>query len=171
MRKRAPAHVGLRNQDLFCSNCGANKKLDFPIGIELFGKELNAFNKLHEHCVKTWEPPMCDMSLTEGERIEWWLLNGETGISSRTMVEVCYRRVFLNFKRGHPIDPSDFRRCYLLVKAVPEIKTKFGRLSKLGKAWANVIEHWQELSDMLEAEMGKELIKSEMYDFMKKLGC
>ncbi|HDL1739521.1 TPA: hypothetical protein PWX06_002329, partial [Mannheimia haemolytica] len=51
------------------------------------------------------------------DKIAWWLANGETGVSSKTMA--FYLGYGIRPKiEGYPHDVSDFRRCFLLLETV-----------------------------------------------------
>ena len=51
-----------------------------------------------------------------------WSLGNDTGASSKTMLKAAIRPV----KGGDiPHDPSDFGRCYRLMEAVPELRSRF----------------------------------------------
>ena len=73
---------------------------------------------------------------------------------------------------NHPHDPDDFRRCYLLLKAVPEWKKDLHKLKGLSPAWSNLVDHWNELTEMFERnerEDWKNHKKIGMYELMQKL--
>jgi hypothetical protein len=53
MKSKAPVHTTIRNQSLFCLNCGGEQKLIYPIPVEEWTKKIDQFNKLHKKCPKT----------------------------------------------------------------------------------------------------------------------
>ena len=55
-------HTTIRNNSLFCLNCGGNHPLNMPVAINEMTKKIDAFNVLHKDCKKTW---------TEPKAIEW----------------------------------------------------------------------------------------------------
>lgn len=86
-----------------------------------------------------------------------WLENGERGLSSETIFTVLSklpRAVLMKGWGFHtPSDPSDFRRCELLLEAVPEFRKRFAEMRQV-EGWAPFVEHWQELCDLMDSEAG-----------------
>lgn len=162
-------HVIFRNNQLFCSNCGSYQAVPFPIAIPLFTVLNTEFIKMHNACPKTWVQPIVNPGLSVAQKADWWLINGERGISSETMFEALSGRVIAN-RRDTPSDPSDFRRCYQLLQAVPEWKLQLDLLRPLSKSWSNLVDNWDKLSEMLEEQMQTKKANG-MYEFMKSLGC
>lgn len=99
-----------------------------------------------------------------------WIVNGETGMSSKTMW-AC----FVGEPQGYPSyphDPDDFSRCYKLLEWAPECKSRLGELSILSKQWKNLIENWAKLTEMYELNVSEKWENSKkigMYEFMKEL--
>lgn len=91
---------------------------------------------------------------TRRDALMEWLACGERGISSETIA-----REILGFAHsrkwgpGHPRDPDDLRRCYLLVKGVPPTKAEWQRIAALSDGWAALVPHWDELISLLEEEL------------------
>ena len=159
-----------RNEKLFCLNCGNEKAIPMPMVISEMTKMMESFESQHKNCKPEWKQPIPDKSLSEYDRIKFWYEHGEHGISSQTMYDkMAYPRFHSN---GHPSDPDDFRRCYLLIRDfVPEWKKKLHLMREVSTQWDNIIENWKELSEMMERLLSGE--KSDavpMYAFMKKLG-
>ena len=156
MSKSKITHTTIRNGALFCLHCGKGQTIKTPIGISEMWEMFKDFNADHAKCKKTWTPPEPDMSLSEIERVDWWMQYGERGISSNTMVCVCYsietKDIMQDFGFCHPLDADDFRRCWLLVKAVPEIKKRFLALSLVSFEWCGIVEGWEALAAMFEAK-------------------
>lgn len=66
------------------------------------------------------------------DKIAWWLANGETGVSSKTMA--FYLGYGIRPKiEGYPHDVSDFRRCFLLLETVPFCEIGLKKWLNLGK--------------------------------------
>lgn len=80
------------------------------------------------------------------------LLSWDTWLSSKVMASV-----YTNNKHSwdHPRDPSDFWRCYRLVKKVPWIKNSFDRISLISTSWKFIIENWDKLCELYEEELPK----------------
>lgn len=83
-----------------------------------------------------------------------WLVSGEHGISS----EALFNRTLLDqvntqWLTNYPHDPDDFRRCQLLVRAVPEVRERLSLMGDQGPEWARLVEHWDEITTSLESEV------------------
>jgi len=90
------------------------------------------------------------------EKLMWWIANGETGTSSKTMWNCLIGNS--NFSVDHPYDPDDFSRCYKLLQTVPE--------------WNNLVENWDKLTEMFEKNQRTGWQNSKkigMYEFMQTL--
>lgn len=160
----------IRNQKLFCLNCGGEFALKMPIPIPEMTKKMKSFDDLHKDCEPTWTEPITDQSQDVKEKAMWWFSNGEKGMSSETMW--AYFMHNTTTQAHHPYDPDDFKRCYKLLEAVPEWKERILELSKLSPAWKNLSENWDKLTQMYEQnirEDWKNYKKIGMYEFMETL--
>lgn len=162
----------IRNGNLFCLNCGGEFVLKSPMKITDVVKKTDAFNELHKDCEKTWSEPKSDQTKTIEERAIWWLANGETGMSSKTMVG-CFMN-YTNYPINHPYDPSDFGRCYKLLQVIPEWKSNLymRKLKKLSIPWKNLYQNWEKLTEMYEENEKKEWQTYKeigMFEFMQTL--
>lgn len=94
-----------------------------------------------------------------------WLQRGDRGVSSETIVEVLEGLpigTLVGRNTGRcPQDPSDFRRCVLLLRAVPSYRARLGELASVSPGWAALVEHWQELEDLLSEEIGPALVSGQ----------
>ena len=167
-------HTGFRNGDLFCFHCGDSHSLGLPLAIDELTEKVKTFAQRHESCPKTWVEPKPESADTKSEleNEDWWATKGEHGVSSKTMFNaLCHGRKLEN-RSGNmtPSDPDDFRRCYLLIKAIPQWGTRLYLLESLSPTWKNIIENWDKLCEMLEDLMNKKKDNG-MYKFMKSLGC
>ena len=52
----------------------------------------------------------------------------------------------------HPLDPSDLRRCRLLVEAVPVIAERLQEMATCSPTWARIVAHWDELCSLMDSE-------------------
>lgn len=166
-------NTGFRNGDLFCFNCGQAYKMNLPQPVDMATAIMKQFSKSHKDCPPTWIEPVNEGNTkTELENCSWWLINGEHGISSKTMFKYLDdNNLPVQIQSEcHPLDPDDFRRCYLLLKAVPQFKDKLYRLKTISKTWSNLVDNWDRLTEMLEEQM-RTKSKNGMYDFMDSLGC
>lgn len=160
----------IRNQKLFCLNCGGEFALQYPLAINEMIKKSKAFDDLHKDCKQTWTEPKADQSKDVQQKAMWWMGSGEKGMSSETM----WNRLMgnKNFSVNHPYDPDDFKRCYKLLQAVPEWKAELHKLKPLSKAWSNLVDNWDKLTEMFEENVRtewKQYKRIGMYEFMQTL--
>ena len=172
MARKHSEHTGMRNGKLFCFNCGEFMTLDMPMRVTLFTEVTKAFSKTHKDCLKTWEVPKPDMSQSFISRQNWWLTKGERGMSSDTIFSICTGTPVIRF-RSTPCDPDDFRRCYLLLQALPELRDAFPALEKAGEVWKAIVQNWDHMVALLEKMIAAPPAEksTELYDFMKSIGC
>jgi hypothetical protein len=179
MNKNNPT-TGFRNENLFCFNCGASFDIQLPQPVSFAADLMKLFDKHHKNCQKTWQQPEVDQSMTETQKAYWWFdkKNGEHGMSSMAIYTVLInngvyaKHLIEDTRKGfpHPHDPDDFRRCYLLLKTVPEWKDKLHLMKQVSPVWSNIIDNWDKLCTMLEQQMQSSKDEG-MNDFMKTLGC
>lgn len=108
------------------------------------------------------------------EKILDWMVTGETGISSKTIA--CHLAGLPRPQFScHPLDPADFNRCLLLLKAVPELRPLLPRMSELSEVWASLVERWDEVEHSFVNEVGWNWSNGHRaqrtYDLMKRIGC
>lgn len=96
------------------------------------------------------------MILLSDEEQEW-LCNGERGLSSES---IFYVMTGLNLlgrwgapERNYPHDPDDFKRCELLLRAIPKFRNNLDKMSQLGGPWSRLVPKWDEISRLLEQEI------------------
>jgi len=151
----------IRYEKLFCLKCGGEFIIKFPIEMAKMNKKIKAFEELHKDCEQTWVEPKADQSKDVKEKAMWWIENGETGSSSKTMWNCLIGNK--DFAINHPYDPDDFSRCYKLLETVPEWKTELHKLKPLSKEWSNLVDNWSELEKMFLKH------DKNMYEFMQTL--
>lgn len=110
-----------------------------------------------------------DIETTKGLLI--WMLEGDTGISSKTIVRIA---IGVKPAKGDyfdaPYDPSDFGRCYRLLKKFPELQKKLPLVAKKCKAFAPLIANWDELVQLWEEESKNKTGRApKLYARMKQL--
>jgi hypothetical protein len=69
-----------------------------------------------------------------------WLLSGDVGQSSEVIV-----REYLGMKQDilyHPVDYQDFKRCYQLVDAIPEMDSAVEKLAFKSEHWLAIARMW-----------------------------
>ena len=82
-----------------------------------------------------------------------WLFDGEVGISSRAIAYTAFaRRPPTKQAPLPPADHADFRRCLLLIGAVPEASRGLDILALHDPRWDFLRDHWQLLADCYEQE-------------------
>lgn len=109
-----------------------------------------------ERIVATDPPPTArwvDPAAAEWPQLTDWIRHGESGISADTIVRhltgVDPGRGRLE---GAPRDPSDLRRCRLLLEAVPAIAAQFQRMRSHSLVWAGLVGAWPDLCAQMDAE-------------------
>lgn len=100
------------------------------------------------------------------ERAVAWIHYGEVGVSSQTIWEcLAPKECLLNpFSKNHrlpfhphtPCDGSDFRRCWLLFRLIPEWRPRLPEVVAKHPGWKRLVEHWDELEKLYikEREQG-----------------
>jgi len=162
-------HTTFRNGDLFCSHCGGKQELPLPMQVEMLDAMIGAFNKIHKSCKPVWKQPEVNQNLSVSQRANWWWNNGERGASSETMWYCLADRIK---RREHPHDPDDFKRCYKLLKVIPEWKNELHKLKEISDVWARLVENWGKLTEMYEdneRNQWKTFKEIGMYEFMQSL--
>lgn len=82
-----------------------------------------------------------------------WHLHGEHGISSEAIYDrLTYGVTNSRWSSSHPHDPSDFRRCELLLQAVPDFRVRLSEMADVSPAWRALVERWSEIAAVFEAE-------------------
>lgn len=160
----------IRNNKLFCTCCGGEFALSFPISVDDYANKAKLFTSLHKDCKQTWVEPKEDQTKSVMERAMWWLANGDKGMSSTTMWN-CFMEIS-NFQISHPHDPDDFSRCYKLLETIPEWKKELHKLKSLSRVWNNLVENWDKLTEMYEENCRTDWTNYKqigMYKFMQTL--
>jgi hypothetical protein len=165
-------HTTFRNSNLFCTHCGGEQVVPYPINPEMFSAMVGAFNKIHGKCEKTWVEGSAPKEKTERERAEWWLQHGERGTSSETIWGRMMGMRIVKHHEDHPYDPDDFSRCYKLLKAIPEWRSKLDVMNAVSPTWKRLVENWDKLTEMYEENertKWKNYKEIGMYEFMLEL--
>ncbi len=96
-----------------------------------------------------------------------WLLNGNTGLSSKAVLMTFLNgEAFVDSRNGvyTPSDLSDFNRIYELIKYAPEVKKGIKKLAKVSTAWKNINKFWDELCYILKNRDVNS--NTDFYDFL-----
>jgi len=158
-----------QNNKLMCLNCGEFKIISFPIKINSMTSEITSFNKLHCDCEKVLVKNDDLQFLPIQERMDWWVKNGERGISSEVMFQAISGQLLTKYK-SPPSDPDDFKRCYLLLELIPEWKDELFKLKGLSASWSSLVDDWDKFEVLLKEQM-QDCVKNNMYKLMKDIGC
>ena len=144
---------------------------------------IDVFEKGHINCEKVWKQPEADLTQSVPQRAVWWAVYGEHGTSSNTIWNVLsqdklggvkfdyeyLKRVMIPPSAyDHPYDPSDFKRCYMLLKAIPEWRLELDKMKAISPVWSKLVDNWDKLTEMLE-QMMKDDQDVGMYKFMQEL--
>ena len=103
------------------------------------------------------------------EAIANWLLNGETGESSKTIAGVLLGGKPIDPR--HPYDPDDFKRCYALVELIPAGRELF-RYGMRGVSpnWEELVNYWYELCALwVEERNNPDRRAPKLYKRMKEI--
>lgn len=79
-----------------------------------------------------------------------WYATGERGSSSEA---IAYRLTSGSVIGSHPWDPSDFRRCEKLLRAVPIARTRLDLVATMSPIWGRLVGAWDELVALGEEEV------------------
>lgn len=101
-----------------------------------------------------------------------WLLSGDTGISSETILAAITGST--PRRSDVPHDPDDFGRCYRLLLCFPGWRSRLPEVAQRFPQWGPMVKAWDELSSLYERlceprasyEANKEAAKT-MYERMK----
>lgn len=82
-----------------------------------------------------------------------WLVVGERGVSSNTIMSVLSGLLIQTMYHNHPHDPDDFKRCEKLLREVPELREQLPLMADVSLVWARLVERWDEIVTSLEKEI------------------
>ena len=89
------------------------------------------------------------------QRLLDWMATGERGLSSEAIAFAAMGAASLQ-THNYPHDPSDFRRCLLLLDRVPEAyELGVLRLARVSRRWGALAKIWDELRATFVSEVGK----------------
>lgn len=83
---------------------------------------------------------------------EQWIINGETGTSSKTIWAVMMNAVMDNRKNtwdyGVPHDPDDLKRCVNMLTLIPEWRPRLQEVANAFPIWTPFVREWDKLEKM-----------------------
>ena len=100
-----------------------------------------------------------------------WISSTATGTSSKTIWQTL-SGIFIPDLRWHdvPHDPTDFGRCYRLLKVMPEWRERLSEVADKYPTWAPFVREWDRLTAMYEEACVRPDGKApEMFALMKQL--
>lgn len=111
-----------------------------------------------------------------------WIVNDDTGISSIVIFAVMMGVPVVNLhNKSTPRDPSDFGRCYRLLKLIPDWENRLEELRKVdysyysmnnnsehSEGWGRFVDNYKKMCELYEEESptGK---APKLYELMKKI--
>jgi hypothetical protein len=169
-KKKQPIDwVVLDGADVFCRRCGRREQV-FPVRITKAGTDyayetIDLFTKDHSKCVVTETSP----SAMAGRSPYHWLQSGDTGTSSITICRVMSGEGDAT-RVGWPIDPSDFGRCYRLLKLFPQWRERLPEVAAVhpDTPWVAYVREWDLMTALWEEESPSGWAPK-LYDLMKQL--
>ena len=91
-------------------------------------------------------------------RIAAWMASGERGLSSEAIAITTLGAYPTGRTAAWPLDPSDLRRCLLLLEEVPEAREQgVDVLAARYPQWAALADRWDRLAETLRAEIGADI--------------
>lgn len=104
--------------------------------------------------------------------LDEWIVNGQVGVSSKTMWSAIKGVAKGNERQGGnfdiPYDPDDFSRCYKLYVECNLTKSDLQKIADTFKWWKPFIDNWDRLVELWLEESPKRSCPK-LYDFMQKL--
>lgn len=155
---------GAPGEVAYCERCGQGLTLNMPQPIPIFVAASNAFVKMHSKCKPGTYFPKPALSPEE------WAAGRDTGTSSLTIYHVMTGNPSHHHGYDTPSDPSDFGRCYRLLKLFPQWKPRMPEVAAKFPKWKRLVAEWDELEKMYEAAILPDGDGYAMFDRMKRMG-
>lgn len=126
-----------------CTRCGDGLSINLPQPIPIVVAASRAFVKIHARCRDTGrtEPTPHNPGA--------WLRGRDTGISSMTIYGAITGQP-MTCDPDIPYDPSDFGRCYRLLKLFPHWRSQLPQVAAKHPRWIPFIDNWDRLTEMYE---------------------
>lgn len=127
-------------------------------------------------CDRFGDYPEEILRLPVEQRAMIWAAHGEGCVSSNTIFSVMTGTMQCKdvFPRGWwrfnvPHDPGDFRRCYLLLKLIPEWRERLEEMADAFDYWRPFVDRWDEMTALYEQERENEDgMAPKLYELMKQ---
>ncbi len=111
--------------------------------------------------------------MSEWHKAISWLLSEDTGISSKTILSRMMNIPMRAWRRGYPLDPSDFGRCERLLDKFPAWRARLSEMSDEGPVWKALVESWDAIRATMQDEVGTDWSKGKnapkTYDLMQSI--
>jgi hypothetical protein len=138
---------GKTGEAAHCTRCGEGLSLGGSQPIYIAIAMMDAFVNHHIHCRENGFSEAPPQSVYE------WFRGRDIGTSSLTIYSV-----FMHTDSPHsgydvPHDPSDFGRCYRLLKLMPSWKDRLDEVAAKFPKWKPFAERWSELTALYEEEL------------------
>lgn len=105
-----------------------------------------------------------------------WLQNGETGVSSKTILFSALNIEQFKDDRNRgslyydvPHDISDLLRCVKLLNEIPELKEYMYRTARISKEWKALVSNWDWIETVMKSELEAGTRAPQAYEILKKL--
>jgi len=102
------------------------------------------------------------------KQIDHWLKHGQRGLSSNTIYQAITKAELIGFEPHIPRDPADFKRCYLLLEAVPLFKKNLHLVYEAYPKWKPFVREWSRMEKIYlrDKDTGSSV---ELYNLMMDL--
>lgn len=91
-----------------------------------------------------------------------WLLEDDTGVSSKTILSVMVHETKAKMNYNVPLDTGDFGRCYRLLQHFPGWEERLYEVSDMFPKWEPFVREWNLLKQLYEEDKFDELDKKIM---------
>lgn len=150
--ERKAEHVVMGNNSFRCLNCGDEHLVDMNAGsgftMNMFAGLARGYADDHKNC----EPSDAGAKRFEYTTPEQWAKSWDTGMSSMTIYNFMTRGRIGVLRVEIPHDPSDFGRCYRLLKVAPRWRAMMPEMGRALPEWAKLCDAWSELEALYEEE-------------------
>jgi hypothetical protein len=152
--------AGKIGETAHCTRCGEGLTINMPQRLEVALAAMQAFGKIHAKCKPRdyQEPEITALN---------WPQSRDTGVSSATIWQAFTGEALYN-SNDVPHDPSDFGRCYRLLKLRPEWEAELSEVSDLIPAWKPYVTKWPKLKELYEEAL-RTGDGNPMFEFMQKM--
>lgn len=150
-------------QNIFaCLCCGQSYAPALPCPVDMMAAMMVAFQKMHDECEEGPGGLACiyclqfghapkDCKLLKVTTPMEWMQGPDTGISSKCIWHVMNGTSEIRDTHT-PRDPSDFGRCYRMLKLFPQWRSRLDEVAERFPRWTALVREWDELTRLYEEE-------------------